>query len=308
MNAQLNKFDSPRPVIGISVDHRENTASSGKYEVATAYSRCVAEAGGVPVLLPHEPGMAAQFVRLCDGVVLTGGGDPATEAFGYPTHKSAKRIDATRQAFELALLAELDRQPDKPVLGICLGMQMMALHSGATLHQHLPDVLGDADLHLNDNRHAVTILTADSVLTGLTLERFLNECKVDRTSLRAATVRERTKIRAKKPLADARGSLRISHAKSENALLNEEAAVVSWHHQAVACGDGTAGPDPKTSRGAQAGRMRVVATAPDGVVEAVDDPERRFYVGVQWHPERGGAGPLNQGLFDRLVSACRQAK
>ena len=67
--------------------------------------------------------------------------------------------------------------------------------------------------------------------------------------------------------------------------------VVSYHQQAMA----------------SAGRLRVIARAPDEVIEAVDDPDRLFYVGVQWHPERGGAGRFNSELIESLVDACRQA-
>jgi putative glutamine amidotransferase len=52
-----------------------------------------------------------------------------------------------------------------------------------------------------------------------------------------------------------------------------------------------------------AGRLRVVATSVDGVIEAIDDPLRTFYLGVQWHPERSN-GPLNRGLIERFVNAC----
>ena len=68
--------------------------------------------------------------------------------------------------------------------------------------------------------------------------------------------------------------------------------VVSSHRQAV--------DDP--------GSMRILATADDGVIEAIDipAPERRFYLGVQWHPERGGEGPLNRGLIRTFVEAACQ--
>lgn len=48
--------------------------------------------------------------------------------------------------------------------------------------------------------------------------------------------------------------------------------------------------------------LREVAWAEDGVVEAVEDPERHFVVGVLWHPEAGE----DQRLFDRLVEAARK--
>lgn len=245
------------PIIGISVDHRQDSAGSGKYELSVAYCHCVVKAGGLPVLLPHEPSLAAHDVQACDGVILSGGGDPVTEDFGFPTHPMAQLIDPRRQAFDLALLAAADLQPHKPVLGICLGMQLMGLRAGANLHQYLPDVLQDPNLHDHDHRHTVTLWACDTVL-------------------------------------------------AYEGPTKSSTPVVSRHRQAVAQGSHT-GQRPSDPAHKLAGSMRIVATAPDGVVEAIDDPSRRFYLGVQWHPERGGDGVLNQGLFDRLVAASRRA-
>ena len=63
--------------------------------------------------------------------------------------------------------------------------------------------------------------------------------------------------------------------------------VKSHHHQAVdRVGDG----------------LRAVAWAEDGTVEALEDPDKPFVVGVLWHPEAGE----DQRLFDQLVEAARQ--
>lgn len=64
-------------------------------------------------------------------------------------------------------------------------------------------------------------------------------------------------------------------------------AVNSTHHQAV--------DDP--------GPFRVVARAPDGIVEAVALPGHRFCLGVQWHPEH-----LDDLLFAALVDHARAAR
>lgn len=53
-----------------------------------------------------------------------------------------------------------------------------------------------------------------------------------------------------------------------------------------------------------AGRLRVLARAEDGVIEAIGDPGKPFYIGVQWHPERTGEAGLGQALFDALVRAA----
>jgi len=64
--------------------------------------------------------------------------------------------------------------------------------------------------------------------------------------------------------------------------------VVSDHHQAVR----------RLGRG-----VRVTATAPDGMIEAVEVPGRRLALGLQWHPERGGG----EALADLLVHAATAA-
>lgn len=47
------------------------------------------------------------------------------------------------------------------------------------------------------------------------------------------------------------------------------------------------------------------ATAPDGVIEAVEDPSRRFCLGVQWHPENFWRTGEFRPLFEAFVKACR---
>jgi putative glutamine amidotransferase len=71
------------------------------------------------------------------------------------THPKATPLHPQRQAFELALLEALDRAPAKPALGVCLGMQLMGLHRGGTLDQHLPDSLPTAVLHWDHGSHEI---------------------------------------------------------------------------------------------------------------------------------------------------------
>jgi len=68
------------------------------------------------------------------------------------------------------------------------------------------------------------------------------------------------------------------------------AAVNSFHHQAIdRLGDG----------------LRISARAPDGTIEAIEDPSRRFLIGVQWHAETLLHREAEAALFRRFVEACR---
>lgn len=53
--------------------------------------------------------------------------------------------------------------------------------------------------------------------------------------------------------------------------------------------------------------LRVSARAPDGIIEAWEDPAQPFLVGVQWHPERIADRPEQLSLFRALVDAARHA-
>jgi len=52
--------------------------------------------------------------------------------------------------------------------------------------------------------------------------------------------------------------------------------------------------------------LEVVAYAEDGVIEAVELPEKRFAIGVQWHPECLPTEPAMQRLFSEFVNAARE--
>lgn len=254
-----------RPWIGISVNSESNAKGESRYDLAPAYASAVTEAGGLPLLLPHEPALAEHYLDLCDGLILTGGDDPVTEAFGEPTHPRARPIAPRRQAFELALLDAAAARPELPVLGICLGMQLMALHGGGRLDQFLPETLGSAaTVHQDNRRHPIVMEVPDSVLWK---------------------TRHAAHPRKGSPLNGPEG--------------NGDFQVISHHRQAVV----------------EAGVLRVVARAADGVIEAIDAPvsQRRFYLGVQWHPERraGEASPddpLSLGLFAALSAASRECR
>lgn len=224
------------PVIGITCDADEHQA-----RLRRTYIDAVASAGGAPVLLPPPRGLdeaalaavASAHAEMCDAIVFSGGDDADLAAFGKANHPASKLMDADRQRYERALLAALDARRAKPALGICLGMQQMALHAGGDIDPHLPDTIASAAEHKDDHHHEVRPSFAHGVVSA------------------------------------GRGA--------------------SNHHQGVR----------------DAGKLRIVATAHDGQIEAVDDPSRPFYLGVQWHPERTTDPALGSRIFEALVAAAR---
>lgn len=145
-----------RPIIGITCDlavNPENGRVVAKSNID--YARCVAAAEGVPMLLPPIPELIEDHLAACDGFVFTGGDDPRMEAFGGVTHPKASPMHPQRQAYETGLLGALERErPDVPVLGVCLGMQLMSLVAGGRMDQHLPDSLATHEQH-RGREHAI---------------------------------------------------------------------------------------------------------------------------------------------------------
>lgn len=224
--------DDSRPLVAIACGIDEPNVRTRR-----AYADAVLRAGGLPVLLAPPPAdhevIAESHIARCDALILTGGADPVMEGFGEATHPMARRENADRQRFDLALLGAAGERPELPVLGVCLGMQLMALHAGGSLIQHMPEEIETHADHLDDNVHEVFPAAGHPLLA--------------------------------------------------------RAGVASWHHQAVR----------------EPGRLRVAARAHDDVIEAIDDPARAFYLGVQWHPERTSADAPGDAIFRALVAAAR---
>ena len=136
-------MSSPAPLIGITTYGRNE---AGDVSLPGAYLEAVQQAGGVPILLPPHQAPLGRLLEKIDGLILAGGGDIAPSLYGGAHHPTIYSVDAERDAFEFALAkAALAKQI--PVLGICRGMQMLSVASGAALIPHVPDVYGDAIAH-----------------------------------------------------------------------------------------------------------------------------------------------------------------
>ncbi len=120
-----------------------------------SYLEQVTAAGGVPVLLPPVPGVAAAVSRL-DGLILTGGGDIDPGRYGEPCDPRTTRVSEPRDAAELDLL-DAALGAGLPVLGVCRGMQLLNVARGGTLRQHLPEEAGHGPLPGAFGSHPVRV-------------------------------------------------------------------------------------------------------------------------------------------------------
>jgi putative glutamine amidotransferase len=242
-----------KPLIGVTTSElrpgelatlrRHGEPPNPEMALGMTYVRALEAAGAFPVVVPPlEPRDVGRLLDRLDGLVLSGGPDLAPAAYGAKPHVELGSTEPDLDAFEYAMAREALRL-ELPILGICRGVQTLNVARGGTLHQHLPDVVGDGIAHRQsvDGRvptHPVIILSGSRLAASL-------------------------------------GATRLS--------------VNSFHHQAV----DRLGAD-----------LCACAWAPDGAIEAIEDPGRPFVVAVQWHAETLQGVPSQLTLFEALVSTA----
>ena len=229
-----------RPIIGISM-YRQS-ASWGQWEdrpatlLPASYANAVTAGGATPVLLPPY-GIADDIigvVRRLDGLIIAGGADINPSRYGRQPWPRATYWHDDRDISELALLG-IAEDLDMPTLGICRGMQLMAVHTGGALIE-VEDVVEHGQLHYSG--------------PGRYVDNRVRTVAGSRTA----------------------------------AILGPEAIGPCHHRQAVES------------------HPQFVATAytDDNLIEAMERTDRRFWMGVQWHPESG----TDPRLFEAIATAA----
>jgi len=165
--------DSAKPVIGINVWLATQDTTNVSMSVRSTYVDAVVEAGGIPVVLPavEDEAVIRQYVQMMDGFIFAGGRDLNPALYGQEQHESVVTENVRREAFDLELMRQV-LDAEKPILGICLGMQQMNVVRGGTLIQDIPsftDVDEDhrpADVPGTHLAHDV-LIDEDSILHSL---------------------------------------------------------------------------------------------------------------------------------------------
>ncbi len=240
LQAQLNQVyahfpEAPRrPLIGITGNYEDLTC-----KLAEGYYKQVVAAGGTPVIVPPLSSTEAivETLRHLDGLLLSGGADINPLYQGEEPIPALHGINRERDLPEL-LITRLAYDRQLPILGICRGIQTLAVALGGKVEQDIKaSIKHSQEADRSEPTHTVAV-DQDSTLYNI--------------------------------------------YGSPTLLVN------SFHHQAVR--------EPGS-------KLRVVAKAPDGIIEAVESAEFKSVLGVQWHPECLGQDGLP--LFQWLVGEAR---
>jgi putative glutamine amidotransferase len=148
------------PTVGIPlcVDTQGRWKRGRTYHyVDAAYARAVERAGGVAVYLPMQADPAGLVARI--DALLVPGGDDLLPPRPYPPQVRFEPVPEAQLGFDRALVeAALAR--GLPLLGICYGMQLLALALGGTLHYDIATDVPGAGAHQlghGDGRHGVVL-------------------------------------------------------------------------------------------------------------------------------------------------------
>lgn len=229
-----------KPLIGITGNYGELNC-----KLADGYYKSVVRAGGVPVIIPPvaDKDVIINTLDRLDGLLLSGGADYNPLYCGEEPSPRLGSINSERDLPEL-LITRLAYNRQIPMLGICRGIQTLAMALGGRVAQDIAAPLPPE----GGNRVPEVSSIPPSGGWGAAIKHSQSADRSEPTH-----------------------TVELVNGTILHTLYNSDRiAVNSFHHQAVA----EAG-----------GRFRVTATAPDGVIEAIESREFKSIMGVQWHPE-----------------------
>jgi putative glutamine amidotransferase len=244
-----------KPLIGVTPDfnagdRKEWGGREPTYFLRARYVRAIEDLGGIPIVFPlvADLGARRRLLTHINGLLLTGSGpDLAPELYGERQRYKFRVMSQRRATFELEM-AQLAKDADLPLLGICGGMQSINVAFGGSLYQDI-DSQREHSLRHRQSAPATHLSHPVTIAPKSLLHRIL---------------KTRT--------------LRVN----------------SSHHQSVK----TVAPSLTAS-----------AVAPDGIIEAIESPDQRFLLGVQWHPEfLFDRHDRHRRLFEAFLEAAARRK
>jgi putative glutamine amidotransferase len=141
---------SNRPIIGIASQTQESAGELPRcWIMGQRYVHALTSVGAVPWLIPLLPDdlhtLRSIYERL-DGLFLTGGVDVDPAQYGETRQPYCGRVDSARDQVEL-LLIRWALEDQKPILGVCRGIQVLNVACGGTLYQDVAAQVPEAIKH-----------------------------------------------------------------------------------------------------------------------------------------------------------------
>lgn len=128
---------SHRPMIGITAGLNDQK----KYHTLNrSFMEAITHQGALPVMLPltDDEALLRSYAEQLDGFLLSGGEDVDPLLFGQYQKPACGSICPQRDRHELLLTKILLERGDKPVFGVCRGLQVMNIALGGDIYQDLP--------------------------------------------------------------------------------------------------------------------------------------------------------------------------
>ncbi len=232
-----------QPIIGITANFTGEDAT-----LRDRYYMQVVKAGGTPIIIPpiNDKDAIINTLEHIDGLLLSGGGDYNPLWAGEEPMPQLHGINSNRDLPEL-LITQLAFNRQIPILGICRGIQTLAITLGGHVTQHIQERKEETTAKNGRGSRNASKVSTEPVLSPL----LKHSQEADRNE--------------------------PSHSVNivEGSILHkiygcEKIYVNSFHHQAV----------DKTGD-----RFVATAMSPDGIIEAMESSEHKPILGVQWHPE-----------------------
>ena len=168
---------SNAPLIGIPCRHDKSVIyrKSNVNAQNDSYLNAIHKVGGIPFLIPLNLDTPAlrKLYNLADGILLAGGGDVNPALFGAEPFGNESDPQYDRDEMEI-LISRWAMEDQKPIFGICRGIQVLAVSVGGDIIQDLPKQMPEASEHkyvyLEDDNHTIedivhrVILESDSRL------------------------------------------------------------------------------------------------------------------------------------------------
>lgn len=186
-----------KPIIGIIPDYKKGSKDSYStrphYALRCNYIEMINKAGGTALILPYDFSSLDQYLEMIDGLLVVGGFfDIHPKRYNETNVHSTVTLNETREEFEFELTQKV-LKTKKPILGICNGMQLIAVLNGGSLIQDIPS---ENKNYLNHEQSKSTIPDSASpyhevaIEAGTILSKIVGSQKIMTNSSHHQAIRE----------------------------------------------------------------------------------------------------------------------